>query len=161
MALTGLIDNTAYIRTDKPAQITGSVFGNGRLSINGAYNYKPIYGVSTIDDSTQVATTKFVSEAKPFSQQLTDKFELETNRFYHLKISNDTTIVLPQPTVIWVNNEIVVQYEWVSGVLNVGTDWFLDGETPVFDTAHRFGSLYFDFNPMRNKWGCGVVYITG
>ena len=60
MALTGLVDNTRFLRTDKPKQIQGVNYGNGKLVINGRYDYQPLNEVPYDDETHQISNTRFV-----------------------------------------------------------------------------------------------------
>lgn len=156
MALTGLIDNTKFIRLSKPATITGASYADDKLVTEGRYIYQPLQPLDPLDESSQIATTKFVSDYRQKRIDANVSIVLETNRYYTLTVNQNTTLTLPPPQEN-TNNEIVVDVVWVSGTLNYGTDYFLDEDAVSFGTNNTRGTIYYDYNPQLKKWGCGIV----
>ena len=156
MALTGFVDNTRFLRMDKPQQIQGVNYGSGKLVINGRYDYQPLNGVVYDDESHQISNTSFVSDyARKKYVANSGTVSLVENRFYTVKITGNTTFVLPTPKNKTINNEIMVTIQYESGTVNFGTDLFIDGDAPKL-TRGQF-NLYYDFDPLQNKWAAGML----
>lgn len=156
MALTGFVDNTRFFRMDKPQQIQGVNYGSGKLVINGRYDYQPLNGVVYDDESQQISNTSFVSDyARKKYDANSGTVSLVENRFYTVKITGNTTFVLPTPKNKTINNEIMVTIQYESGTVNFGTDLFIDGDAPKL-TRGQF-NLYYDFDPLQNKWVAGML----
>lgn len=157
MALTGLVDNTKYLRSDKPQYIQGANYGNGRLVINGRYDYQPLDGLNWDDESNQVCNTVFVSNYRRKKYDGKNSISLVENRFYSLIIDSDTTITLPDPKNKSINNEILVFITYSGGSINYGTDLFFDGDIPKPSIGNY--NLYYDFDPLQDKWVAGILEV--
>ena len=156
MALTGFDDNIKYLRSDKPQHIQGANYGNGKLVINGRYDYQPLNEVSYDDETQQISNTRFVSDyARKKYDVNSGTVSLAENRFYTATIIGNTSFVLPTPKNKNLNNEIIVTIQYEGGLVDFGTDLFIDGDTPKL-TRGSF-NLYYDFDPLQNKWVCGVI----
>lgn len=156
MALTGLVDNTRFLRTDKPQQIQGVNYGNGKLVINGRYDYQPLNSLTYDDETTQICNTNFVSNyARKKYDVNSGTISLLENRFYTVRITGNTTFVLPTPKNKGINNEIIVSIRYEGGAVDFGTDLFIDGDAPKL-TRGSF-NLYYDFDPLQNKWVVGML----
>lgn len=158
MALTGLVDNTRYLRSDKPQLIQGANYSNGKLVINGRYDYQPVYGLNWEDAGPQLCNTSFVSNySRKKYVETTGTINLVENRFYMVSITGDTTFVLPIPKNKNINNEIMVTIYYTSGTVNFGLDTFFDGEVPILAVGNY--NLYYDFDPLQDKWVAGVLTV--
>ena len=155
MALTGFDDNIKYLRSDKPQHIQGANYGNGRLVINGRYDYQPLDGLNWADESKQVCNTAFVSNYARKKFDGKNSISLIENRFYSLVIDSDTMITLPNPKNKNVNNEIMVFITYRGGSINYGTDLFFDGDIPKLNVGNY--NLYYDFDPLQGKWVAGIL----
>lgn len=157
MALTGLFDNDKFIRTDKPIKITGDTYVSG-VYVNGRFDYAPLIQIDRLDETTQLATTEFTANHSKRRYNGSNSVTLTENRYYTLTISSNTVISLPNPEDKTVNNEIMVSFVYQGGSVNLGTDLFLDGITPVFSAETPRGTIYYDYDPNLNKWFCGVLF---
>ena len=98
MALTGLVDNQRFLRTDKPALINGVNYGDGKLIINGRYDYQPLNGLVWDDETNQICNTEFVTDySRKIYEVNSGTITLIENRAYKILIDKDTTFVLPIP----------------------------------------------------------------
>lgn len=157
MALTGFDDNIKYLRSDKPQHIQGVNYGNGKLVINGRYDYQPLDGLNWADESNQVCNTAFVSNYVRKKYDGKNSISLIETRFYSLLIDSDTMITLPNPKNKNVNNEIMVFITYRGGSINYGTDLFFDGDIPKLNVGNY--NLYYDFDPLQDKWVAGLMRV--
>lgn len=159
MALTGLIDNTKFLRTDKNYLIQGANYGSGKLVIDGRYDYQPLNGLSWDDETAQICNTNFVANYSRRIYEVADgSVALVENQVYSILINSDTTFVLPQPKNKAINNEIMVMIKHTGGSVNYGTDLYIDGEKPVLD---YYSTIYYDYDPLRNNWVVGSLSSGG
>ena len=159
MALTGLVDNTKYLRTDKPQLIQGANYGNGKLVINGRYDYQPLHGLNWDDESTQVCNTNFVSNyARKKYAATTGTINLVENRFYSVSISGNTTFVIPTPKNKNINNEIMITIHYTGGTVNFGTNVALNGMSQNL-SPNNYYNLYYDYDCINNVWAFGVIKV--
>ena len=117
MALTGLVDNTKYLRSDKSQVIRGANYGNGKLVFNGRYEYQPNTVIDRFDKTTQLATTNFVSMVETPHVEVSGSVYLKTNTSYSLTVNTNATISLPNPDSR-INNEILVFLDYNGGTLH-------------------------------------------
>ena len=160
MALTGLVDNTKYLRSDKSQVIRGANYGNGKLVFNGRYEYQPNAVIDRFDKTTQLATTNFVSMIETPHVEVSGSVYLKTNTSYSLTVNTNATISLPNPDS-GINNEILVFLDYNGGTLNFGTDLFVDAEIPTLIEGKYL--VIYDYNPNLNKWLCYPIrygYVT-
>lgn len=154
MALTGLVDNTKFLRSDKSQVIQGVNYGNGKLLINGRYDYQPNEAIDRFDKTTHLATTNFVSMVETPHIESNGSVNLKTNTSYSITTNNNTSISLPNPD-IGINNEILVFLDYNGGALNFGTDLFVDAEIPTLIVGKYL--VIYDYNPNLNRWLCCPV----
>lgn len=158
MALTGLVDNQRFLRTDKPALINGVNYGDGKLIINGRYDYQPLNGLVWDDETNQICNTEFVTDySRKIYEVNSGTITLIENRVYKILIDKDTTFVLPIPKNKNINNEIMVTIYYTMGTVDFGSDTFFDGEVPSFSNGNY--NIYYDFDPLQDKWVAGVLAV--
>lgn len=148
MALTGIFNDRHLLRIDRDEIITAR------------YDYQPVYGVPQIDNSLQLATTKFVSEySSPILGlgKTSGAFSLTENCIYKGTLNGTTTFVLSNPKNINVKNQIKLYLKLATTNLQInwGANNFINNKAPERYTANYI--VYYLWNPINGTWSVGSM----